>query len=216
MGNSRPRRAAVSPARRRVGFVAVAAAFVLVAAIAVWAVVQGFAPVNDAGPEPGDAGLGQVVAALPPVTTDDMPANSLAIPSLRIKAPVINVTLTGNDLPVPPDEHLVGRTTTAAPLCAAQGTTLMAGHVSSYGTKGALYPLAATQPGTELVIACPDGHQVTYVAEAAPVTVHKGEVDPSLNTVDGPARVALITCGGPVMANGHYRDNVVALFTRKA
>lgn len=201
--------------RHRVAKIAAAVAFAAVLGAGVWAMVVGFAPLDDAAPEPGDPRLPAIVAGLPPVSSAELLPGWLAIPDVRIKAATTPVTLRDKTLPVPSDERLVGVTSTAAPLCSEEGTTLMAGHVSSYGHRGALYSLAAVQPGMELTVACSDGRRLTYVAHSAPEIVRKLTVDPSLNTPTGPARVVLITCGGPVMPDGHYRDNVIVVFDRR-
>lgn len=164
-------------------------------------------------PLPGDS-------ALPtPATTvaapQKMAADHVAIPALGIEAPLVPVTVSGLRFPVPQDPATVGLSTSGAPACAEHGITLLAGHVSSYGTKGALWPLAAVRRGVELYIHCADGSLATYEAVSTPEVIAKDELDPDLNTSIGNPRLVVITCGGPVLPSGHYRDNVVASFTLK-
>lgn len=185
------------------------------AVVGIAAAIIGFLPQIIAAqaipaPLPGDAGLPTPVATARVART--LPADHLSIPALSIEAPLVRVSVDGLKFPVPPDPATIGLSTSGAAVCARQGITLLAGHVSSYGTKGALWPLAAVQKGVRLFIYCPDGKLATYQAISAPEVIAKDELDPDLNTTIGRPRLVLITCGGPVLPSGHYRDNVVASF----
>lgn len=182
-----------------------------------WAMLSGFhqVPAAEPGPHPGDPHLARAIATRAPVgEPDQLPIDALSIPALKIRATMVAVTITDHDFPVPADPATVGISTTGAPLCAVRGTTLVAGHVASRGVQGALWPLAAVRKGALLHVHCADGSLATYQATGTPTTPLKQDLDPALDTTRGPHRLVVVTCGGPVMANGHYRDNVVAEFTR--
>lgn len=187
------------------------------AGAAAWAMLSGFqqVPAAEPGPHPGDPQLARAIATMATVgEPDQLPTDALSIPALKIQATMIAVTITDHDFPVPADPARVGISTTGAALCAARGTTLVAGHVVNHKVMGALWPLAALRKGVKLFVHCPDGSLATYQATGTPTTPRKQELDPGLDTTSGPHRLIVITCGGPVMADGHYRDNVVAEFTR--
>lgn len=182
-----------------------------------WAMLSGFqqVPAAEPGPHPGDPQLARAIATRAPVAEpDQLPFDALTIPALKIRATMVEVTITDHNFPVPADPATVGISSTGAALCAARGTTLVAGHVFNRGVQGALWPLAAVKKGAKLHVHCPDGSLATYRATGTPTTPEKQDLDPGLDTTGGPHRLIVITCGGPVMANGHYRDNVVAEFTR--
>ena len=40
----------------------------------------------------------------------------------------------------------------------------------------------------------------------------KDELPTDIFNASGERRLVVVTCGGPVMANGHYRDNVIVSF----
>lgn len=186
----------------------------LLAVAGVVLVIVGFRPVVDPAqapaPLPGDAGLPTpVVTARPPA---GLAGDHLSIPALGVEAQLVPVVVDGLRFPVPSDPATVGISTSGAAACSPHGITLLAGHVSSYGVKGALWPLAAVHRGVELYIHCPDGSLATYRAMSAPEVIDKAELDPGLNTKVGNPRLVVVTCGGPVLPNGHYRDNVVASF----
>lgn len=201
---------------------------VVLAAFSVWLMVRGgestvevagpSVVADEPGPLPGDSSVSEAIATLPPVPEpEQLTADSLSIPSLKIQAPIVPVTIANPDavvreVPVPDDPATVGMSTAGAQPCAAEGTTLIVGHVSSHGVRGALWPLAGVTEGTELFVRCPAGDLATYRAVAVPATPTKARLDPGVDTASGPHRLVVVTCGGPVV-KGRYRDNVVAIFT---
>lgn len=167
---------------------------------------------------PGDpAPVGAVDELSAPTEPEQLPPDTLAIPSLGIRAQIVPVTILNPrsqvpEVPVPEDPASVGISTAGAQPCARQGTTLLVGHVARYRVKGALWPLAGVESGTELFLRCGDGSVATYRAAGPPAVRDKRELDPGINSATGPHRLVVVTCGGPVLPDGHYRDNVVATF----
>ncbi len=90
------------------------------------------------------------------------------------------------------------------------GDLVLAGHVDMNGDLGALHDLSQVKPGAEVVLTGEDGHEETWQIEALEVR-HKNAL-PQF-TAEGDRRLALVTCGGPVIHDAHgrgYRDNVIA------
>jgi hypothetical protein len=93
-----------------------------------------------------------------------------------------------------------------------QGTAVLAGHVDSRSQgRGALYKLRALQVGDVIEIDHADGRttawRVTEVVRYSKVTLPYDEVF----TWEGPARLALITCGGEFdRTERSYTDNIIA------
>lgn len=135
----------------------------------------------------------------------------LEIPSLKVVAPVRRERLAaGGDLVVPGDPHSVGSWHGAPDTAASAGTLVLAGHVDSEGDLGALHPLSAVAPGATVELVDAAGRVESWRVDA--LEVRRKEDLPDL-PASGPRRLALVTCGGPVVRTGHgggYRDNVIA------
>lgn len=143
-------------------------------------------------------------AAAPPVR--------LVVPALSVDAPVVPVGLdeaTGG-MEIPEDVAVVGWYRFGPGLDAAQGSTVLAGHVDGAGREGALFELRDLEPGATLVATGADGRLRSYVVEAREQW-SKGQVPlDRLFARDGPARLVVITCGGPFDPDTRtYRDNLV-------
>lgn len=90
------------------------------------------------------------------------------------------------------------------------GTTVLAAHVAYDGVDGAFRRLADLQPGDRMTVALADGRSIAYSVESVD-DYDKDELPESVFTDVGPARLALITCGGsfnPTLRS--YDSNVVA------
>lgn len=149
---------------------------------------------------------------LDPAALEDLPADTLAIPDLDIEAPLLPgdiVTLdAGRTLVIPSDPAKLTIYSGGAEPCDKKGTVMVAGHVSSYGVHGALWSLSKIQPNAPVVMTCSDGTVTTWQAVSVDATP-KSALPQDIFTNKGPLRAVIVTCGGPVMADGHYRDNVV-------
>ena len=90
------------------------------------------------------------------------------------------------------------------------GAVLIAGHVDSARLgAGAFFKLHQARPGDRVKVTTAAGRTLTYRV----VSVRdypKNRLPTSVFSRKGPARLVLVTCGGPFIASeGHYRDNVV-------
>ena len=88
---------------------------------------------------------------------------------------------------------------------AANGTVLLGGHVdSAKDGAGAFYALKSARSG-DVVQLDARRYRVTSVRR-----VKKDALPASIYTRGGPARLVLVTCGGPFDNKaGHYRDNII-------
>lgn len=143
----------------------------------------------------------------------------VVIGSLCINAPIVPTVVAGDgSLIIPVDVHKVALWTGGAGIVAPAGTTVIAGHVDDVNQgPGAMNQLRNVAPGAVVSVTETSGQvtrwQVTDVAvvgkDSLPPVVFAGR--------NGPRRLALVTCGGPLLhlPNGHggtygtYRDNIV-------
>lgn len=145
-------------------------------------------------------------------TAKELPADTLSIPDLGVQAPLLpGEVITkdgGRTLDIPGDPAKLTLYAGGAEPCASEGTVLVAGHVSSYGVHGALWSLSKIEANAPVIMTCADGTATTWQAVSVDVTA-KAALPQDIFTDTGPKRAVLVTCGGPVMADGHYRDNVI-------
>lgn len=137
----------------------------------------------------------------------------LSLPALGIDAAVDPVAVTNGALGVPADVHRLGWWSNGALAGAAVGTTVIDGHVdSATDGPGALFRLASTPVGATIDLTSPRG-TVRYVVQARR-SYPKTALPVDLFTQTGPARLALITCGGSFdVTHRHYSDNIVIYAT---
>jgi len=137
----------------------------------------------------------------------------LSLPALGIDAAVDPVAVTNGALGVPADVHRLGWWSTGALAGAAVGTTVIDGHVdSATDGPGALFRLASTPVGATIDLTSPR-RTVRYVVQARR-SYPKTALPANLFTQTGPARLALITCGGSFdVTHRHYSDNIVIYAT---
>lgn len=166
-------------------------------------------------PAPFTASPGPVVATSDPsrpgFSLADLGAGQLWIPSLSVEAPLLPGSILdsadGRTLQIPGDPSQVTLYDGGAGPCDPEGTVLVAGHVSVRGTKGALYPLSEIQPNAAVYLTCDDATVTTWQVASVEVS-QKADLPQDVFADEGELRAVLITCGGPVLSNGHYRDNV--------
>jgi|SRR4051794_7121681 len=172
------------------------------------------APSTPAGPAPDDT--------LPPVTVRDAaPASELpapapvrvAVPDLGIDAPVDPVGVAADgQLQVPDDVDRVGWYRFGPPP-GVSGNAVLAGHVDDARQGlGALAPLRRAELGTTVLITDNSGGSSRWRVVAREL-IDKQEVPlEAIFARGGPARLVLVTCGGPFDAGSRsYRDNVVVV-----
>ena len=138
----------------------------------------------------------------------------MRIPDLGVDAPVRRETVTADgELVVPGDPRVIGSWHGEPARAAAVGTLVLAGHVDSRGDLGAFHPLSRIGPGAVVDLVDAAGRTESWRVEA--LEVRRKDALPAFPE-DGPRRLALVTCGGPVVHTAHgrgYRDNVIVWAT---
>lgn len=185
--------------------------------------VLGLMPVEpEAAPLPSPFSVRPDAPPVPTAPASDpetatVAANELAIPSLGVRAPMLEGSIVegpqGRSLSIPGDPAALTLYEGGATPCDTAGTVLIAGHVSSHGVHGALWSLAQIAPRARVEIGCADGTRTTWEATAVMI-VGKDELPQDIFTRQGDLRALIVTCGGPVMPDGHYRDNVLVELVR--
>lgn len=183
----------------------------LVAVGAVVLVVGASVPNQDA-PEPAPFASAAAPSRVPPPPAG-LPANTLVVSDLGISAPLTPGTVSAHSLEIPSNPAEAALWVDGGQPCGSKGTVLIAGHVSSYGTKGALWSLHDVVPGTVAVVTCADGTATSWYASRV-IVVPKDQLPQDVFNSVGRPRMAVVTCGGPLLPTGHYRDNVVVWFER--
>lgn len=138
------------------------------------------------------------------------------IPEARVSAPVQPVRRDGRELAIPSNPRETGWDATTARPGARMGTTLISGHrdTSSHQT-GALRWIETLDRGDTIKVFTRTG-TVTYRVTSVVNYRQRGLPASVVNPV-GWHRLALVTCGGPLVprldsdgvVRNHYRDNVV-------
>jgi hypothetical protein len=149
-----------------------------------------------------------VTAAAPAAGT---PAR-VRLRALGIDARVVpvGIDLAQGTLGVPPALKKLGWWRDGALPGAASGSILVAGHLdSSSGALGAFFWLRRAKPGDRVEVETAGGR--TYVYRVVSVGKYrKGALPANVWSRRGPARLVLVTCGGPFDRKlRHYRDNLV-------
>lgn len=167
------------------------------------ALPQAGGPADASGTGPGGS-----CAYAPPA------AGHLVIPSLCVDAPMVPEVFAGGELTIPSDVRKTAIWSDGAAPAAAQGTTLVAGHVNYIGQgDGALSRLAGIQPGALIEMADPDSGAISRWKVVGLSAVIKSRLPSQLFAGPlGDRRLYLVTCGGPVIHyswGNSYRDNVV-------
>lgn len=134
------------------------------------------------------------------------------IASLGIDAPIkpVGIDVTQSVLGVPPSIHTVGWWRDGMAPGAKTGTLMIAGHVdSALAGAGAFYRLHEARAGDGVEVRTAGGRTFAYRVVSVRNYL-KTALPTSVWTRRGPARLVLITCGGPFdRLAGHYRENVV-------
>ncbi|NLT29864.1 MAG: class F sortase [Propionibacterium sp.] len=166
----------------------------------------GAAPDGQSGTEPDDpdpATMGEVTPA----------SMTLEIPDLEVSAPIDPAGSAAGELLLPDHLHRIGHWTGGADLDDDRGTVLLAGHVALGGTPGVGHRWHQVQPGAEIITVDAAGHRHRW--RAVELNVYDAHALPiDLFTGQGPHRLALVTCAGPVITvdgRSEYRDNLVII-----
>lgn len=155
-------------------------------------------------------------AAVPAGTAEaPTPAPShLEIPTLGVAVEVVQVGVDKAGLMEVPDSgRQVGWYRYGAVPGGDRGSAVLASHINTRAEGvGVLAGLGEVEPGDPVTVTLDDGTTVDYVVTDRR-TVAKDVLDQrELFDRAGPARLALVTCGGPWQeARSRYRDNVIVL-----
>jgi len=176
-------------------------------------------PVRAVVRPPGGGSPARAAAVALPAAPAARPAGELAVPvrlglpSLRVHAAVQGVVTTGGVLGVPDDPARVGWWTGSVQPGSAAGSTVLDGHVdSAVSGAGALFGLAQLNAGDRVSVTDARGRDWTYRVYARQVYRKHQGLPAALFATTGPARLVLITCGGPFNAAARsYQDNIVVL-----
>jgi hypothetical protein len=161
-------------------------------------------------PQPGS--VQHTCAPLP----DDMP--QVVISSLCIDAVMVPTHVVDDSLVIPDDVQQVGRDTDSAALDAANGTTIVAGHVDNIRQgDGVFYFLHQVRPGAEIIVRNGTGtNAVTRWRVYKTAVVDKTALPADIWATTGPRRLILVTCGGALLSTSTgnaYQDNVLVYAT---
>lgn len=162
-------------------------------------------PAHASGQAPGQApAQGGALAAA---------GGTLRLDALGVSAPVAAATVPDGVLTPPHDVHQVGIWTGGAPLDAATGTTVLAGHVNMADQgPGALYDLVTMEPGQVVHTVDAAGASTAWRVTAVTQRPKSDGVDETIwGGLAGPRRLVVVTCGGDLDYSGgvgDYRDNV--------
>lgn len=136
---------------------------------------------------------------------------TLSIPSLGVRASVLPVINDNGTLGVPDDPAQVGWWSASALAGAATGTVVLDGHVdSATAGPGALFRLASLKADDPITLTTGTGQLRRYTVTGRRVYVKAGGLPADIFDQHGPARLVLISCGGPFdRTAGSYLDNIV-------
>jgi sortase (surface protein transpeptidase) len=143
-----------------------------------------------------------------------LPAGThLQLPRLAVNAPIVSVRAPGGVMQVPTDPETLGWWSDGVSPSAGRGSTVIVGHINYAGVSGALSVLPNTRAGDVVSLDEPAG-PLKYAIQAVHTYPKDVGLPASLFATTGPARLVLITCGGPFdPSTGNYLDNIVALAT---
>lgn len=196
---------------RRIGNSAIAAVTMVALCCGVWLLYT--AAVTDAPPQPAAAqGLPDpaeerlTAPALPP-----SPPTRIRIPSIRVNAPLMGLSLTeSGSLDVPPagNKNLAGwyeaGTTPGEP-----GTAIIDGHVDNADGPAVFYDLGALKKGSTIDVDRRDGATAVFTVDAIEVYEAKDFPDDKVYGAAPRPELRVITCGGGYTKATGYEGNVV-------
>lgn len=202
--------------KRRRGIGAMVGLLLAVAVLAVGGLMLAFALTGEKAVDPHPPVVAQnaVPASLaPPVEGELMAPLTLTLDRIGVSAPIVDAAVINGVLTPPSLVSMVGIWLDGAAMDAAEGTTLLAGHVNLVGQgNGALFNLALMQPGDLVHTSDAQGRASAWRVTAVVDRPKADGIEESvLDGPTGPRRLAVVTCGGDLSyANGvgNYLDNV--------
>ncbi|MGW7366415.1 class F sortase [Streptomyces sp. NPDC054841] len=139
------------------------------------------------------------------------PASRIAIPSIRVDAPMVDVGLDANgwiQAPAPQDPNLAGWYQNGiAP--GQQGTAVVVGHVDNAGGPAVFYGLGALQKGQFVEVTRYDGKVAIFEVYGVEVFSKNNFPGARVYGDTGTPELRVITCGGGYSRAGGYDGNVV-------
>ncbi|MEU2155266.1 class F sortase [Streptomyces sp. NPDC019396] len=139
------------------------------------------------------------------------PASRIAIPAIRVDAPIVDVGLDPNgwiEAPPPQDTNLAGWYQNGiAP--GSQGTAVIVGHVDNAGGPAVFYGLGALQKGVHIEVARYDGRIAVFEVYGVEVFSKQNFPGARVYGDTGSPELRVITCGGGYSRAGGYDGNVV-------
>lgn len=161
-------------------------------------------------------GRGDVVAYVPSRDAAAGRPVRIRVGSVGIDAPVAAVTvdLKRGVLGIPGDIRRTGWWRDGTPPGASRGAVLIAGHVdSATAGAGAFFRLGRVGAGDRVELETAAGRRFAYRVVSVR-SYAKPALPTSVFSRTGPARLVLVTCGGPFDdSTGHYRDDIVVTAT---
>jgi hypothetical protein len=147
----------------------------------------------------------------PGATPLPAPPAQVTIVKLGVRAPVVPVLARYGQLDVPTDPARLGWWPASARVGALTGTVLIDGHVDAAGFgPGTLFRLNDLNTSDRITVTATTGYRQEYTVIGRRVYVKTDGLPPELFATTGPARLVLITCGGPFdRTTLNYRDNIV-------
>jgi hypothetical protein len=137
------------------------------------------------------------------------PGSHLLLDRLAVDAPITDVAVHAGVMDVPLNPRTVGWWSGGAAPGADHGSVVIVGHINYAGTAGALGVLPRARPG-DVVELHDGGRTVRYRMVAVHSYPKTSGIPADAFSTTGPARLVLITCGGPFDPNtGNYLDNIV-------
>jgi Sortase domain len=177
-------------------------------------VAQALADTTPGPPAPARPGPAVVTRDASPAPVVEVPAPvRLTAPTLGLDAPVDAVGITPDgQMNLPDDVARVGWYR-FGPAPGGAGSAVLAGHVDSRAQGlGALASLPNATPGDEVRVTDAAGALTRWRVVGRELIEKPAVPLSSLFGRTGPARLVLITCGGPFVPElGSYRDNVVVV-----
>ncbi len=140
----------------------------------------------------------------------------IRVPAVHVDAAITAEPVVAGFLKVPSGRGTTGWAAASAPLEAAAGRTMVAGHVAVGGASGAFARLAQVHPGDAVYTW--DGHGRLRGWRVSALRAYPKQALPwNLWGTTGTRRLVLVTCGGPIgqvpgprgRSYRGYRDNVV-------
>ncbi|WP_344446509.1 class F sortase [Kitasatospora nipponensis] len=177
-------------------------------------------PATAATPDaPGTAGAGQAPAGgaggttPPPATRTASPPVHLTIARIGVDAPVVDTGLnTDGTVEVPPmDRPSEVGWYRGTPTPGQVGPAVLLGHIDTRQGPAVFNRLPQLRPGDRIDIRRQDGSTVSFqVRELHDYAKTAFPTELVYGNTPGP-QLRLITCGGELGSDGHYKDNIIVM-----